>query len=208
MLISVTNTGSVISEKLLDKIFEPFFSTKFTGRGMGLAAANGIVQNHNGYISVESVSDQTTFQVFLPREIPDEEAIMGDSDTSTDIQGLNVLVVDDDHRVLSTIKGLLDHHGCNVLGSDTGLEALKIIERHKVDLDLVILDIQMPDMSGDKVYTRLKEIKPYLKVLISSGLEEYTALKNIMLDPRDKFIKKPFRMSNLMLKINEMIIKD
>ena len=208
VLISVTNTGSTISEELLNKIFEPFFSTKFTGRGMGLAAANGIVQNHNGCISVKSDSAQTVFQVFLPREISEKETLMGDSGTSNDIKNLKILVVDDEHQVLSIIKGLLDHHGCNVLGADKGMEALEIVERHRADLDLVILDIQMPDMSGDKVYTRLKEINPDLKVLISSGLEEYTALKNILLDPKDKFIKKPFRMSDLMLKINEMTIKD
>jgi signal transduction histidine kinase len=179
VLISVTNTGVTISEKILDKIFEPFFSTKFTGRGMGLAAVHGIVQNHNGCISVKSGSDQTTFQVFLPREISDEEIILAGSETSKD-----------------------------VLTADKGLEALETIKRHKADLDLVILDIQMPDMSGDEVYTRLKKIKPDLKVLISSGFEEFAALKNILLDPQDKFIKKPFKMSDLMLKVNEMTIKD
>jgi CheY-like chemotaxis protein len=208
VLISVTNTGITISEKILDKIFEPFFSTKFTGRGMGLAAAHGIVQNHNGCISVKSGSDQTTFQVFLPREISDEEIILAGSETSKDALGLKILVVDDEHQVLSTIKDLLDHHKCNILTADKGLEALEIIKRHKADLDLVILDIQMPDMSGDEVYTRLKKIKPDLKVLISSGFEEFAALKNILLDPQDKFIKKPFKMSDLMLKVNEMTIKD
>jgi signal transduction histidine kinase/ActR/RegA family two-component response regulator len=208
VLITVTNTGVTISEKILDKIFEPFFSTKFTGRGMGLAAAHGIVQNHNGCISVKSGSDQTTFQVFLPREISDEEIIMAGSETSDDAPRLKILVVDDEHQVLSTIKDLLDHHGCTVLSADKGLEALEVIKRHKADLDLVILDIQMPDMSGDEVYTRLKKIKPDLKVLISSGFEEFTALNNVLLDPQDKFIKKPFKMSDLMLKINELTIKD
>lgn len=207
VFFSVTNTGSIISEELWGKVFEPFFSTKFAGRGMGLAAAKGIVQNHNGCIFVESGSNQTTFQVFLPREIPDQD-IMAGRKSSSDVLGLKVLVIDDEHQVLSIIKSLLDHHGCNVLSADKGQEGLEIIERHKADLDLVILDIQMPDMTGDKVYARLKEIKPGLKVLISSGYEEYTALKNILLDPRDRFIKKPFRMSDLMLKIKELTVND
>ena len=208
VFFSVTNTGAIISEEILAKVFEPFFSTKFAGRGMGLAATKGIVQNHNGCISVQNGSDETTFQVFLPREITDKETIMGDGDSSGDISGLKVLVVDDEPQVLSIIKSLLDHHGCNVLSADKGQEALEVIERHKANLDLVILDIQMPDMTGDKVYIRLKEIKPGLKVLISSGLEEYTALKNILLDPKDKFIKKPFRMSDLMLKIKELTVNN
>ena len=133
---------------------------------------------------------------------------MGDGDSSSDISGLKVLVVDDEPQVLTIIKSLLDHHGCNVLSANKGQEALEIIERHKADLYLVILDIQMPDMTGDKVYIRLKEIKPGLNVLISSGLEEYTALKNILLDPKDKFIKKPFRMSDLMLKIKELTVNN
>jgi CheY-like chemotaxis protein len=208
VLISVTNTGSTISEELMDKIFEPFFSAKFTGRGMGLAASKGIVQNHNGCISVESFADQTTFQIFLPRETSDHEVFADSINSSDDVLGLKVLVIDDEHQVLSIIKSLLDHYGCNVISTDRGLEAIEIIKRHKADLDLVILDIQMPDLTGDKVYARLKKIKPDLKVLISSGHDEYTALKNILLDPKDMFLKKPFRMSELILKIKELTVKD
>lgn len=207
VFISVTNTGSTIPQELMDKIFEPFFTTKFAGRGLGLAAAKGIVQNHNGCIIVESLDDQTTFQVILPREISDQEVISGKTQADS-VMNLKVLIVDDELQVLSIIRSLLDHHGCNVLSANRGKEALEIIERHRTDLDLVILDIKMPDMSGDEVYNRLKEIKPDLKVLISSGHDEYTALKNIRLDPRDKFIKKPFRMSDLILKIKELMVQD
>jgi len=206
VLISVTNTGSTIPEELTDKIFEPFFSTKFTGRGMGLAAAKGIVQNHNGCISVFSRDAETTFEILLPREIPDKEFMRDNERSPADFLDLNVLVIDDDPHVLSIIRSLLAHHGCKVLSTDNGQEALKIIGQHQNTLDLVILDIQMPDMSGDKVYKRLKEIKPDLKVLISSGHDEYTALKNILLDPKDRFIKKPFRMSDLMLKVKELAV--
>lgn len=206
VLFSVTNTGT-ISEELMTKIFDPFFSTKFTGRGMGLAAAKGIVHNHDGCISVECHSEQTTFLVLLPRAISDAEINKNDKKSSKDLLNLKVLVVDDEPQVLSIIKSLLDHHGCDVLCANKGKEALEIVERHKADLDLVILDIQMPDMTGDKVYSRLKKIKPDLKVLISSGYEQYTALKNIMLDPMDKFMKKPFRMSDLMLKIKEVMVQ-
>jgi len=208
VLFRVTNTGSSISDELLDKIFDPFFSTKFTGRGMGLAAAFGIVQNHDGCISVESHSDQTTFQVLLPRAIPDAEIVKSDKKSSDAALNLKVLVVDDEPQVLSIVKSLLDHQGCKVLSADKGMEALEIIERHKDNLDLVILDIQMPDMTGDKVYSRLKKIKPTLKVLFSSGYEEYIALKNMLLDPRDRFIKKPFRLSDLILKIKEVMAQD
>jgi len=206
VLISVTNTGSTIPEELTDKIFEPFFSTKFTGRGMGLAAAKGIVQNHNGCISVFSRDDETTFEILLPREIPDKEFMRDNEKSPADFLDLNVLVIDDDPHVLSIIRSLLAHHGCKVLSTDNGQEALEIIGQHQNTLDLVILDIQMPDMSGDMVYKRLKEIKSDLKVLISSGHDEYTALKNILLDPKDRFIKKPFRMSDLMLKVKELAV--
>jgi len=207
VLISVANTGSTIPEELKDKIFEPFFSTKFTGRGMGLAAAKGIVQNHNGCISFfSSRDDETTFDILLPREIPDKDYMKGNEKLPTDVLDLNVLVIDDDPHVLPIIRSLLVHHGCTVLSIDSGIEAIKIIDQHQDKLDLVILDIQMPDMSGDKVYKMLKEIKPDLKVLISSGHDEYTALKNITLNPKDRFIKKPFRMSDLMLKVKELSV--
>ncbi len=203
VLFSVANTGSTIPENLTDKIFDPFFSTKFTGRGMGLAAAKGIVENHHGCISLQSLSDQTTFQVLLPRALPDTDITEPSGKPAAELLNLKVLVVDDEHQVLSIITSLLKHQGCNVLRTDKGVEALEFIERHKADLDLVILDIQMPDMTGDKVYMKLKKIKPDLKVLISSGYEEDNALKNILLAPNDKYIKKPFRMSELMQKIKE-----
>jgi signal transduction histidine kinase len=206
VLIRVTNTGSTISEELLDKIFDPFFSTKYTGRGMGLAAAKGIVQNHNGCISVISRNDKTTFYILLPREIPDKEFMKDNEASPAEVLDLNVLIIDDDPHVLSIIRSLLAHHGCNVTSTDKGVEAVKHIEQHRDTLDLVILDIQMPDLSGDKVYKMLKEIKSDLKVLISSGHDEYTALKDIRLDPKDRFIKKPFRMSDLILKVKELAV--
>ena len=206
VLISVTNTGSTISKELKEKIFEPFFSTKFTGRGMGLAAARGIVENHNGCISVHSHEGQTTFDIVLPREIPDREFMEDSKTNAVDVLDLSVLVIDDDPHVLSIIRSLLAHHGCKVISTDKGFEAIDIIEENRDKLDLVILDIQMPGMSGDKVYKRLKNITPGLKVLISSGHDEYTALKNVELDPRDRFIKKPFRMSDLMLKVKELMV--
>ncbi len=208
VLFSVTNTGSTISEEIIDKIFEPFFSTKLDNRGLGLAAAKGIVQNHNGCISVECESNQTTFQVLLPKEISDNELVDVVKSDPDGFAGLKVLVIDDEPQVLSIITSLLDHHDCNVLTSDNGKEALDIIERHHNDLDLVILDVQMPDMTGDKVYSQLKEIKPGLKVLITSGHAEYIALKNIILAPTDKFIKKPFRMSELILSIKSILVRD
>lgn len=208
VLCRVTNTGSTIPEDLHAKIFEPFFSTKFTGRGLGLAAAKGIVENHNGCITVESLPDQVIFQIMLPRAIPDEEIIRSDKSENDGQLDLKVLVVDDEPQVLSITRNLLEHQGCRVLSADKGMEALEVIERHKGNLDIVILDIQMPDLTGDKVYSRLKKIKPDLKVLISSGYEEYTALKDISLEPSDRFIKKPFRMSELMLKIKELTAQD
>ncbi|MFC1837307.1 response regulator [Thermodesulfobacteriota bacterium] len=208
VIVSVANTGPMISEEMLGKIFEPFFSTKVSGRGLGLAAAKGIVLNHNGCISVESDTGETTFKVILPREIPDTDLIGTERKNADGYTGLKVLVVDDEHQVLSIITSLLDHHKCNVLSTAKGKEALEIIERHRDDLDLVILDIQMPDITGDKVYSRLKKIKPGLKVLITSGHAEYIALKDIMLAPTDRFIKKPFRMSELMLSIKDLLSND
>ena len=124
VLIRVTNTGSMISEELKDKIFEPFFSTKFTGRGMGLAAAKGIVQNHNGCISFFSRDDETTFEILLPREIPDKEFMKDIEKSPADVLDLNVLVIDEDPHVLSIIRSLLAYYGCTVLSVDSGIAPL------------------------------------------------------------------------------------
>ncbi|MBE9519571.1 MAG: response regulator [Proteobacteria bacterium] len=207
--LTVTNTGSEIPAEHLEKIFDPFFSTKFTGRGLGLAAAKGIVQSHDGCINISSSPAGTSFHVLLPKAVFDQEVMATDSEPFVNIKGLRVLAVDDEPQVLSIIENLLTHHGCHVLTADKGSEALEIINRHKDDLDLVVLDIQMPGMSGDEVYRKLKVLNPAIRVLISSGYEEYTALQNIELDARrDRFIKKPFSMVELLQKVKDILLQE
>lgn len=205
--LTVTNTGTEIPAEHIDKIFDPFFSTKFTGRGLGLAAAKGIVQNHNGCIYVDSSPTGTTFNILLPKALVDQEVVSRVTDPDINFKGLKVLAVDDDPQVLAVIENLLTHHGCHVLTADKGIEALELIDRHKDDLDLVVLDIQMPGVSGAEVYRKLKVLNPGIRVLISSGHEEYTALQNIELDARvDRYIKKPFSMVELLQKIKEIVL--
>jgi signal transduction histidine kinase len=205
----VTNTGSEIPAEHLEKIFDPFFSTKFTGRGLGLAAAKGIVQSHDGCIYIDSSPAGTSFHILLPKAVFDPEVIATENEPAVGIKGLRVLAVDDEPQVLSIIENLLTHHGCHVLTADKGSEALEIINLHKDDLDLVVLDIQMPGMSGDEVYRKLKVLNPAIRVLISSGYEEYTALQNIVLDARrDRFIKKPFSMVELLQKVKEILLQE
>jgi CheY-like chemotaxis protein len=145
----------------------------------------------------------------LPKAVFDQEVMATESEPFVDIKGLRVLAVDDELQVLSIIENLLTHHGCHVLTADKGSEALEIINRHKDDLDLVVLDIQMPGMSGDEVYRKLKVLNPAIRVLISSGYEEYTALQNIVLDARrDRFIKKPFSMAELLQKVKDILLQD
>ena len=207
--LMVTNTGSEIPVEDIEKIFDPFFSTKFTGRGLGLAAAKGIVHNHDGCIYVDNSTAGTTFHILLHRAVFDLEVMATTSGPAVGINGLRVLAVDDEPQVLSIIENLLTHHGCHVLTADKGSEAMEIINRHKDDLDLVVLDIQMPGMGGDEVYRKLKVLNPGIKVLISSGYEEYTALQNIALDARcDRFIKKPFSMVELLQKVKEVLLQE
>jgi CheY-like chemotaxis protein len=144
----------------------------------------------------------------LPKALFDQEVISSSTITPVELRGLKILAVDDDPQVLSITENLLTHHGCNVLTTDKGSEALEIISRHKDNLDLVVLDIQMPGMTGDVVYRKLKDINPTIKVLVSSGYEEFTALQNIELSPSDRFIKKPFSMAELMQRINEIVSQE
>jgi signal transduction histidine kinase/CheY-like chemotaxis protein len=205
----VTNTGAEIPAEHLENIFDPFFSTKFTGRGLGLAAAKGIVESHDGCIFVDTSQAGTSFHILLPKAVFDQEIMATDSVSNIKIKGLKVLAVDDEPQVLSIIENLLAHHGCHVLTADKGSEALEIINRHIDDLDLVVLDIQMPGMTGDEVYKKLKVLNPAIRVLISSGYDEFTALQNIDLDmSRDRFIKKPFSMVELLQKVKEVLLQE
>jgi PAS domain S-box-containing protein len=207
--ISVADTGVGIDREYQKRIFEPFFTTKEMGRGtgLGLASVYGIIKNHGGYINVYSEKNQgTTFTVYLPAS---EAVVLEEKEPIASVRrGTGtILLIDDEEMIISVGQELLTELGYKVLIARSGLEAIEIYRQKYQDIDLVIMDMIMPGMSGGEAYDRLKEINSGAKVLLSSGYSINGQATKILKRGCDGFIQKPFNMKQLSEKIHHIIGK-
>ncbi len=200
--VNVSDTGPGIPQKIRDRIFEPFFSSKFIGRGLGLAAAQGIAENHGGHLFLaDSGTVETLFTLLLPREAFSETVPCPDD--SAAIVEKKILIVDDNHEILDITVELLRNSGYAVLACDNGRDALESVRTDKA-IHLIILDVMMPLMSGIEVYTQILTLPTTAKVLLTSGYDRETALDDLDLRHGDDFISKPFHLTSLLNKIRDM----
>ncbi len=205
--ISVGDTGYGMDPEVQQRIFEPFFTTKAVGEGtgMGLASAFGIVKNHNGIIECRSTRGKgSTFNVFLPasrQETSDPSGSQSKLHKGTE----TILLVDDEDIIISVDRKLLKQLGYKVLIAKNGVTAMKIFTARHQHIDLVLLDIIMPDMGGEEVYARMKNLKPDVKVLVSSGYSIDWQARKMIEDGCSGFIQKPFKMNQLAFEIREIL---
>ena len=207
--VSVTDTGVGMDEETQRRIFEPFFTTKEMGRGtgLGLASAYGIINNHGGIINVYSKKGEgSTFNIYLPAaetliteqspEEREEEIQQGDE---------TILLVDDEDMMIDVGQDMLTATGYDVLSAKGGKEAIEVYKKNKDKIDIVILDMVMPDMGGSEVFDTLKEINPDIKVLLSSGYSITGQATEILERGCDGFIQKPFNISQLSQELREIL---
>jgi len=205
--ISIVDKGVGMDEMTRQRIFEPFFTTRKMGRGtgLGLASVYGIIKNHGGFIDVYSEKGHgTTFNIYLrasAKEIIEEKKPSGDILRGTE----TVLFVDDEAMIIEVTEELFKELGYKVLIARGGKEAIEIYEENKERIDIVILDMIMPDMSGGVTYDRMKEIDPDIKVLLSSGYSINGQATEILDRGCNGFIQKPFKMKELSQKLREIL---
>jgi two-component system, cell cycle sensor histidine kinase and response regulator CckA len=210
VLLTVTDTGIGMDPKTLDRIFEPFFTTKELGRGtgLGLASVYGIIKGHAGYVDVESEEGRgTIFKIYLPASNGEvQKTIIGPDHI---IKGTGtILLIDDEEMVLDVGERFLKVMGYQVLTARGGREAIEVYKKHRDTIDLVLLDIIMPNMKGGEVFDRLEEINPEVKVLLSSGYSIDGEASKILERGCSGFIQKPFDMNQLSQSIGALLKKN
>ena len=207
VMICVTDSGIGMDESTLKRVFDPFFTTKAKerGTGLGLASAYGIIKNHDGIITVYSVKGQgASFKIYLPSS---DKAVAPAADLRPGVPGgtETILVVDDEEMILSAARAMLEKTGYRVLTVEGGRKAVSIYEADQADIDLVVLDMVMPDMSGGDTYDWLKKINPAIKVLLSSGYSINGQAEEILDRGCNGFIQKPFTMKDFSVKVREIL---
>ena len=194
----VSDTGCGMGQETIQRIFDPFFSTKFTGRGLGMAAVLGIVRGHKGAIKVYSEPGQgTTFKVFFPGGAPQPE-LGQEPAPGADWRGSGqILLVDDEATVRAVGKVMLQELGYDVITATNGREALELFKLHQGKIALVLMDLTMPQMGGEDAFRELRRLDPQIRIIITSGYNEMEVAHRFVGKGLAGFLQKPFRLSAL-----------
>ncbi len=206
--LTVADTGVGMDKNIIDKIFDPFFTTKEIGKGtgMGLSVVHGIVRNMNGEIQVNSEPEKgTQFHVYHPLAavVKEQQA----TNLEAPIQGgtERILLVDDEESVLHIERVVLEHLGYQVFSCSSGLEALNVFRQNPDNFDLVITDMAMPNMSGDKLSVELIKIRPNIPALLCTGFSESISEEKAVSLGIKGFLLKPIIIKDLAQKIREVL---
>ena len=204
--IYVADTGRGMSPDTLQRIFEPFFSRKGAGRGLGLAAMRGIIRAHRGGIMVESrLNEGARFTVVFPTLTTTVAERPSPKPLKRVLAGRTVLVVDDESEVRDVVRDMLTGRGLQVMTAKDGFDAIEVFRQHADKIDLVLLDMAMPGKNGDEVMRDLIAIRPDVRVIVSSGfIEENLSAQFGETEPA-AFLYKPFTPDSLMERIGGVL---
>lgn len=197
--ITISDTGVGINQDYLDSIFDPFFTTKSNtvGSGLGLSMVYNMIKKHHGHIKVESkVGIGSTFNIYLPA-VSGEQILESKKNKNADRGSGNILVIDDEEIVRNMISKMLELSGYTVYCASGGAEGLDMLDQMIDSIDLVILDMAMPEMSGDEVFDVIREKYNNVKVLLSSGFRQDNRVQKVIDKGVNGFISKPYEIKEL-----------
>ncbi len=210
--VEVSDTGCGMSKDTQERLFDPFFTTKSTGRGLGMAAVKGIVRSHKGAIKLVSQTGRgTTFRILFPasdKPLPVVEApvVVPDASASALPQpagAATILVVDDDITIRAVTTIALEGAGYLVETAEDGNEAITKFKQHKDELAAVLLDINMPGLSGDEAFAQLRQLDASVPVIVTSGASEADATD--LIPGLAAFVPKPYKAEALIAKVRQVL---
>ncbi len=210
--LEVCDNGIGMNELIQQRIFDPFFTTKFTGRGLGMSAVLGIIKAHSGTLFLDSAPGRgTTIRVIFPATaeaviLPAENGAVFTPDVSTPRLPGTVLVVDDEKSVLRVCATMVKLCGFMALTASDGAEAVSTFMKRSDEIDLVLMDLTMPNMDGVAAMHELRRIKPDVKIILSSGFNEQELDERINGQNPSGFIRKPYSMNNLETELQRVML--
>lgn len=208
--LTIQDTGVGMDAETMEKIFDPFFSTKEKGRGtgLGLSMVYSIIQQHQGFINVYSEPGVgTIFHLYLPVMGGKIEASLEKKEVIPMGKGL-ILIIEDENTMSETACNILQTCGYNVITANDGLEGIEIYNNRKDEIDLVLLDMVMPKKSGKETFEEIRKINTDAKVLLSSGFKQDERVKQVLSLGVDGFIQKPYTMYILAKAVSDILIQD
>lgn len=198
--IKVSDTGIGMSQQVIERLFEPFFTTKGkkSGTGLGLAVVYGIVRNHRGFIDVKSdMGEGSAFEIYLPvLEVTTKKSVLKSMNSNLAYSEGTILLVEDEKQVRELTLQALKKCGYRVLSAENGVQAISVYEERGVNIDLVILDVVMPEMGGWECFHRLKKMNPRVKVLIMTGYTANYSAQAFLNEGALGVVEKPFDLGN------------
>ena len=196
--IEVADTGCGMSTEVRSRVFDPFFSTKPKGHGLGLSAVQGIIRAHRGGLGVDSAMGLgTNFRILLPAGAPGSLVAETTPAATRGAEGRVVLVIDDEDYMLEVVRDGLEAHGHTALLAQSGMEGIEILRRHRGRVDLVLLDLTMPGLGGVETCRRLQEVELTVPVILSSGFAEGEAMAHLRGMNLAGFLQKPYLVRDL-----------
>ncbi len=206
VFVEVTDTGCGMSEEQKNKIFEPFYSTKVSGRGLGMSAMLGIVRGHQGTLKIYSeLGKGTSVKVMFPvseAALEEEEQVQHEVFNG---KGKTILVIDDESLLRKVATSMLATLGFTVITAENGLEGIEKYAEHQADISIILLDMMMPVMNGEETFQKLRLMNPEVKVLLCSGYNEQEATQRFTGKGLAGFIQKPYRLNALSESIAEIL---
>jgi CheY-like chemotaxis protein len=208
VVLTVEDDGCGMDEETQDKIFDPFFTTKFTGRGLGLAAVLGIVRGHDAGLQVKSAPEEgTEFCIYFPPTAVSPETPPAPPSAPETIAAA-ILIIDDEEPVRTAAADILSHHAYQILTASGGEEGIARCEAASPPVDLALLDLSMPGLSGEETFHRLRALRPSLPILFTSGYAPPETVNELQQETHVAFLQKPYTAAQLHRAVSQLLTRD